>query len=477
EERDGKRWDILLTTDLRAREILFGKIVGRLPQVLDPVLASLPVLAVTPLLGGTSPTVVLGLAAATLATVGGLAGVSAFYSLFAATPGKATESVIGPVVLYLAIPPAFYLLKYNPYLWSFPGVGFPVTVADVVAAMNAGHPIVAVVTTLEAVSAGVGTFDDVFLAAVGRYVVFHGAVLAVFGLTAVSRLRAAVPWTGPGAPLTATGNKAAEKAAAKKSGAARRRPPVGDDPVYWWCRYGDLTTEQLWFSNRVTWTAAAVVFAGLVPAFALVWPLESWWPWGRGYVWDFAAGAVRILLLLPAFPMVIAPMARAARAVAQERTADTLEGLRLTALTDRDILFQKWRAAAESETPLFRLAVAVGAAGVVTGLVPPLGLLAILVFCPAGAMVAAAVGLAASAWSRTPTGAVTRVIVLGFVSYPCCYISPPAAVGMALWSDQTRRAIEPSEYAIGALAVAALLAWYAVVGFAAWRLAGRWFRR
>src|SRR5207302_915618 len=102
EERAGKRWEILLTTDLRPREILVGKAAGRVPLLLDPILAAVPVLCIATLFGGVSPTLVLLVFAAALALAVGVGGVALFYSVFSQTAGKAAAQCAGFWFIYLA---------------------------------------------------------------------------------------------------------------------------------------------------------------------------------------------------------------------------------------------------------------------------------------------------------------------------------------------------------------------------------------
>src|SRR5262249_52964408 len=83
EEKERKTLDYLLTTHLKDREIVLGKLISRLANVLLFLLAGLPILSLTQLLGGVSPELLWSGFAATLLTLLSVAGISLFQSLYA----------------------------------------------------------------------------------------------------------------------------------------------------------------------------------------------------------------------------------------------------------------------------------------------------------------------------------------------------------------------------------------------------------
>jgi len=148
EERAARRWEVLLTTDLRGRELVFGKLLGKLWLVAEPVVVILPVLAMLPLIVGLSPRLMLLFGGAVSVTMLGLAGVAAAVSARVTSRGGAAWIVVTIVTLYFvastAVCAASLFARANfPSLVDFPrsaGVGSPVVVADLVEFLNVANP-------------------------------------------------------------------------------------------------------------------------------------------------------------------------------------------------------------------------------------------------------------------------------------------------------------------------------------------------
>jgi ABC-type transport system involved in multi-copper enzyme maturation permease subunit len=426
EEREAKRWDALLTTDLRAREILLGKAVGRLPFILDPVLASLPMLALTPLLGGVSPKVMAWAAVATLALVLGLSGVALFCSVSAPTAQAAVGRTAGLVIAYLIASGALSALAVAPQLWHYPssaGVASPVEFGDVVEAVSAGNPVAAAVSPGTRAKVVRGEFEDEIARAARRFAVFQVTGFGLFGLAAVAWLRPAVRRP-----------KSAPVATARPVRAVARRPPVGEMPVYWWQRYGALGPRRIKLVTGLTarryvgiGLVAVVVFVA-VRAVDAVWPagpdrvVQSWRMWTATALWAMTCAAM--------FP----PAFRAAWSVARERAAGTLDPLRLTELTPRDILFQKWLGSAASVLPLVLAIMTIAAAGVLTGFVHPLTLAGLAIVVPVTCGVGAAVGLFFSVTATTPGKAVRNMLLAAVVlGQGVVFAFPPALTALVVY--------------------------------------------
>ena len=75
DEKERRTLEFLLATDLRDREILFGKLASRVGSLLLFLLAGLPILGLMQFFGGIDPDLVLAGFAATFATVLTLAAV------------------------------------------------------------------------------------------------------------------------------------------------------------------------------------------------------------------------------------------------------------------------------------------------------------------------------------------------------------------------------------------------------------------
>lgn len=504
EEREAKRWDVLLATDLRAREILVGKAVGRLPLVLDPVLASLPVLALTPLLGGVSPRLVLTFGAATVAAVIGLTGVAFFYSTFAPTARVATGRTWFLVVLYVFGTAGLALAARIPFVGPFPtsvGVPSPVTVDDLVALVGVANPIYVVMDASLGLSGGPGGFEDRFDTAVGRFVAAQLGVALLFGLTAAGRLRHAKVWAGPAPkapPVPAEAPADGTKQPRPRVPVRRAlRPPVGERPVYWWQRYGELKAGraiEVLVPTAGKYLRLWLVFLGL---FVFTYLLDFVWPWGRTKVWNVIEGLTLFALWGGSLMMMFPALFRAAASVARERAADTLDSLRLTALDSREILFEKWLGCATVEWPLFKVTLTFAAAGTVTGYVHPLSLLGYAVVVPVYTGAAAGLGLYFSVRAATPGRASRNMVLIGLavlyvlgtvLSAPLfgrrheearvAIVIPPMVTGMILAAGpavrESRGRVDRDVERAAIACVLGPLAW-SLAGWLAWRAAVRRF--
>ena len=96
DEKERRTLEFLLATDLRDREILFGKLASRVGALLLFLLAGVPVLSAIQFFGGIEPDLVLAGFAATFTTVLVLAAVSIAASVLAK---RARDAI---VLTYLA---------------------------------------------------------------------------------------------------------------------------------------------------------------------------------------------------------------------------------------------------------------------------------------------------------------------------------------------------------------------------------------
>jgi hypothetical protein len=418
EERAGKRWEILLTTDLRPREILFGKAAGRVPQLLDPILASVPVLTIATLFGGVSPTLVLLIAVAALALAVGIAGVAAFYSVFCPTVATAVTNTVGLGVLYAVFSGFAVGLATVP-------LGFPAA-NQALAAFAAGNPIA--VVAVEQRTGPIGEPLEATLArSTRKFSAFHLGVGLLFGFVAGRRLRTAEPW---GAKKGVTlrremgqrpvpPDRAGESVLRKRhvSGTAKR-PPVSDHPIAWWELYGQYTPAQTetarWLLRpRTFYRIPLIVFLFLAAFRCIPWYFRQMdalrtgiekFDWTVSSVLLFAVGFLSLA-------MILGPLVRATRTVARERVDDTLEALRTLPLDSRDVIYQKWLGSVRSAIPFGVVVLGLFIPGVVTGYASVLSLIGWVVCVPIHVMVAAVYGLLFSVRAKTPARATFAMIV------------------------------------------------------------------
>jgi hypothetical protein len=385
EERHGKRWDILRTTQLTSREIIVGKAIGRFPIVLEPFLATLPVLAIVTLIGGISPAMIALTVPAILVTAFGLGGMTLFYATFAQKQGQAGGSTVGLFIFYLIGSGLLGVVPMFTQFGTFPQKywpGTPATVADAAELLRSGNPFVAF-RNVPSLGLEIALIDGL-----PRYAAFHLFLGLLFGLVAIARLRTAQPWD------TQATVKSVIDTIARKPGRAIARPPITDSPVTWWEQFGQMNPVQLltwklfhgWFDWR--WCLAFVVcLLGLRGIFPFI--------TGDPNV-QRMRGIVTFFCWIFAWPPIMGAMFRGARSLARERAGDTWDALKITALTPVELLYQKWVGVCTAERPAVCLGLSLTVAGVLTGFVPIFGAIPFAASVAVFTMACGAIGLRAS---------------------------------------------------------------------------------
>jgi len=465
EERAAKRWEVLLTTDLRGRELVFGKLLGKLWLVVEPVVVILPVLAILPLIVGLSPALMLLFGGAVFVTVLALAGLSALFS----STAKARSRAAGVVVLlafgYLCLCTGSMLLRGVPEVWTWPrfqGYDSPATVADLVEAFNAANPF----TTLYIHGVARPTAGPPMVGYVAALRQYSAGALGVFlvgTLLACQRVRSVRdpnPAKGfASRPIQLFGRGKPRETVQENQ--AKLRPPVTDEPLAWWanCRVGITGPTQ---RRKV-----AQVFAQMLAVFLSSYAIDlvgqvTLYPWLESIglpVDDWAVSAGLLVLVSFVAPVVltvalVAPVAAATRSIAAERAGDTLDPLRLTPLSAREMLSQIRGGCLQMNRVWVWVWSIPTAAAVVTGFFPlhvaiVLALLALVLASPLVSF-----ALYCSAWASTPAQAV-RNLIFGGVTWHyfllflgmAVFLAIPEALGL---SHVTRaiggNLIEPGEF-------------------------------
>src|SRR5207253_2428882 len=80
EDKERRTLEFVLATDLRSREIVLGKLVGRMANMLMFLIAGLPILSLLQMLGGIDPDLLLVSLAVTILTFFSLSAVSIWFS-------------------------------------------------------------------------------------------------------------------------------------------------------------------------------------------------------------------------------------------------------------------------------------------------------------------------------------------------------------------------------------------------------------
>ncbi len=477
DDRRAQRWDVLRATALRPREMLFGKLAGRLPLLFEPLLTATPVLAVLPLFGGVSawfPAAVLMCCAAVAV---GLGGVALFYSVFA----KSGWQAVGWTALMAFV----YLLVSGPMYALAGWLGTTGVVGRVAAGLAGGNPIY-LFDQLTDWSLN----EDQQLAAVGRFVLFHLATGLTFALVAVRRLPRAEAWDMT-VPVTPPKWWRWRKPVEPTPKPEIIRPPMTNWPIVW-LELGGMPADQWNIFHYFSRKRCAAIIGGWTAPCLFVALFRAVGP--DAEIWQLLANTFAVLALFVAvlFVVPILPLAllQAAQSVARERAANTLDSLRLTPLSARGILFQKWLGVTGSNVPLAAPALAATLPPVLTGIVP----FAVGVFLLVGLVVViaavVAVGLAISVRASTPLRASILAALLGAVAafalggaalsfgyegrvYAACVALPPVAA-VAYPSEMQMPRGQPvanrdnDPQAVTAGFAAGVLLWGAVGGLAWW---------
>ncbi len=380
EEKAGRRWEVLMATDLRAREIVFGKLLGKLWLVLEPVMVIVPVLAMLPLLIPLSPEVMLLYGGAVFVTMLALAGLSALMSACFQSRSGAAWLVVVIVTGYLALSSKLLVYAKETVGWTFrssTGTHGSLIAADLVEAVNIANPV----STLDFVKAYYPPSPPlpICAAALRQYSAGAVGVFLAGTLLACRRVRTvqAVLATIVTEPRPSRPRKVR---VSQRARTAKLRPPVTDEPLAWWanCRVGVFRT------GPTKWRKVALAF-GMMVAGGLavtatdlvgritVYPhLNSYF---RGNTWPLgdllACVAVGVLPLVLVVFSVVLPVVVATNSIAKERAGDTLESLRLTPLTAREMLEQVRNGCLLTSRFSLRLWSIPAAAAVVTGFFPP----------------------------------------------------------------------------------------------------------
>ena len=407
DEKERKTLEFLLATDLRNREIVFGKLAARITNLLMYVLAGLPVLAFLQLFGGIDPELALSAAAATAITVVGLSALSILASTLVRKSRDAIAVSYAVLFLYLAMSTTAGLLGRAAARWYGTLVsvgGTNIDGADLSDGFSAGNLIYEV---LLRTNGGKDLSEDTIAGVLRGYAVFWGIASALMIGLAVLRLRAVALAQGHGEPRTAS------------KADARARPEIGDDPILW--REAFTGNRRLgcagWFFRIVVVLAllagpAFIVYESLVlvrgwrgqTTFA-----ERWEDFRRGMeaLVRVATGCLSVLIFFGA-------ALRGAATVSGERDRDTWTSLIAAPLSSATVMRGKFLGAVLGMRFYYGTLLAVWAVGLAVGathiLSLPFAILHLLVYTSAFALL----GMLCSVGARTTLVASVRAFGAAF---------------------------------------------------------------
>src|SRR5262245_739305 len=142
DEKERRTLEFMLATDLRDREILFGKLATRVGSLLLLLAAGLPILGMLQFFGGIDPDLVLAAFAATIIVVLSLAAVGIAASVLSRKARDAIALTYLVAVAYVVLSIVIYVLSTAPPLrWSVGVFGYTVASEDLGYVFVCGNPL------------------------------------------------------------------------------------------------------------------------------------------------------------------------------------------------------------------------------------------------------------------------------------------------------------------------------------------------
>jgi ABC-type transport system involved in multi-copper enzyme maturation permease subunit len=445
EEKERRTLEFLLATDLRGREIVFGKLLARLGNLALFVMTGLPVLSLMQFFGGIDPGLLLASFVVTALTAGSLAGLGILLSV---QRRRARDAIIltylaalGYVAiasLCLAIPPLWAeyhretmrtVVAANRAAIQPAAAPYYQELESTVKWLNAGNPFYGLWHIVDAINTG-GSVANVLQDVIERYALFHGLFTAGCVALAVVRIR-------PVALAQAGGLPRQKK---RRFQLLRfRRPPVGRLPMLWKEVRVEGGLRFGWLGRILVGLVVGVSFVPFVIIVYLLFfdPYLSSINYHRA--WDELGKEVntwlRAVNAIVSSLMLLGVAVRAAGAFGSERDRDTLVSLMTTTLTTTEIFWAKLAGSLLSVRMFLVWLAVVWAIGLLTGAVGILAvpLQVVLWLIPATFM--AALGMYCSAVGTTTLRATTWTIVGTLVALGghwvclgmCCYAPLTAA--------------------------------------------------
>jgi ABC-type transport system involved in multi-copper enzyme maturation permease subunit len=329
----------LLGTDLRNREIVLSLLVSRLANLILLLATALPILSLLEFLGGVEPNVMLASFVVTGLTLLSMGSLGIMQSVRSPRPLTAIMATYLWVLLYLGMCALGEFLCLPALdLAQFPSTDnwtSPVTLQDGVDWLNAGNPFWVAFELAKGYVTGL-SLDALLPDLLRGYAWFHGLAAAGCVSWAVLRLRVCT--------------LAAAESATRGKGDARQPGRVRNYVRRLWA--WPLLWKEIVVGIGTARPARAWLGIGIVVAICFMPPIHilfwlgrfpandaGWAGLGRmTNVWvRGASGLLGTLMLLQV-------ALRAAGSVSGERARQTLDGLLITPLEPRTILFAKWLA-------------------------------------------------------------------------------------------------------------------------------------
>ena len=480
DEKERRTLEFLLATDLRDREILFGKLASRVGSLLLFLLAGLPILGLMQFFGGIDPDLVLAGFAATFATVLSIAAIGIAMSVLSRRSRDAIALTYLLCNAYVLLSLATYAIAHIPSirLWlTLDLFGYAITSEDLAYPVVSGNPFFMVVNVLEKRSAQ--TLD--LFAALRHYLLFHAFAIALFVAWAGFRLRSIALQQTFGSTRRSLLSRLRRKPAAQSAARPRRvatkgtRPAVGERPILWKEVFVDAGLKLGGFGKVVIFGLIALSFVPMafIFWFAIVepdswrsrgfwWSAERWNDFGRGMnIYLRAAGTVATCLVL------LAVNIRASGCVSGERDRQTLDALLTTPLSAHTIVWGKWWGCLLGMrwawAWIFSMWVLTLAAGGVHPVMFVAAIISIAIYASAGAWVGIYCSLHFKTTLKATMGAIVASVFLGggyFLIFLMCCVLP-----LSFGNGPSDRGMEVPLKALSSFSPPVNLAWLPIREF------------
>ena len=355
EEKERRTLEFLLATDLRDREILFGKLATRVGSLLLFLGAGLPILTLMQFFGGIDPDQVIAGFAATVLVVLSLAALGMAASVLARKARDAIALTYLTAVAYVIGSFLVYALAIIPALkWDVDILGYAVSSEDAAYPIVAGNPFFMVPEVLETRG---GRTTDLFTP-LWHFAAFHLFVIAIFLAWAGLRLRSIALAQTFGSTRRSIFQRLVPSRREKSSPAPRRRvsprkptrPEVGSAPILWKEVFVDAGLRMGAFGKVVVMGLVGLSFVPIafIFWFSFVdspgwqdpgdwWSIERWEQFGEGM-----NGYLRVAGTVATSLVFLAVAVRGAGVISGERDRHTLDVLLTTPLNAPTIVWGKW---------------------------------------------------------------------------------------------------------------------------------------
>ena len=357
-EKERKTLEFLLATDLRNREILFGKLIVRVMWLLMFVLAGLPLLALVQLFGGVDPDQLIASFVATVVTVIGLSSVAIWMSTMLR---KARDAILLTLVGYITYLFASFMLIVlaieltrgaAPY-WNETAaiLGWKISLVDVCGSFAAGNVYWNVFAIQIGGRVGLQNNPGVLLREFTMFWFFFGSLFlghAILRLRAVTLNQSYGPQGSTKSKTRKLKTKAGKSETAVVNESTKEYPEIGNNPVFWREVFVEANSRMGCIGRIIVIIIGVLIFA---PVAFIIWGdffYRATWQtgWNFNEQWnEFALNInrwVRVATGIIATLMFFAVSMRAAGAISGERDKDSWISLISTPLSADEILWGKW---------------------------------------------------------------------------------------------------------------------------------------